>query len=110
MKHLTFLFLFICSVAFGQSKTCVNFDKFFDVQSETYKKLDVQICSLKDGKEFTIRGELFKTTDVDILNDMPVYTIEDKHKNEYFLGFHENPRGISLFSLKSRDLLMFYLD
>lgn len=110
MKHLTIILLFICSFAFGQSKTCVKFDKFFDAQSETYKKLDVEICSLKDGKEFTIRGELFNTTDVDILNDMPVYTIEDKLGNEYFLGFHEDPRGISLYALKSKELIMFYLD
>ena len=108
MKHLTLILLLFCSITFGQSKTCVSFDKFYDAQDETFKQLEVEICSNNDGKTFTIMGEFFKPTDIVLIDDELVYTIKDKKGYLYFLGFHFNPRSISFFSLDSRDLLMFF--
>ena len=110
MKHLTIILLLFCSTLFGQEKTCVMFERFYDAQREIFLPLDVEICSYKDNKTFTIRGEFFKSIELVMMDDSPVHTIKDKKGYLYFLGFHSNPNSISFYSVDSKDLLMFFED
>lgn len=108
MKHLTILLLLICSISFGQ--TCAKFDKFYDYKSKQFKYLDVEICILNEGKGFRIYNEIFTTQSVEVIEDDPVYVVKDSKGEDYFIGLHFNPKSISLYSVKSKDMLFFTWD